>query len=184
MCDATRGSQQHSCSTHTCKLELRRPLRSCPAKPAIGPRGDMRWREQVGFSAPVKRISTSALRPPSILRPHLLRNTVTTTRHSYTSEMAPVTFWAAPRQYINWAARHKPAILWSLVIGSFGPLIVVCNAWDRTPGGWNCNRMLSKVSYSLSSLPFANALATTTDSLFLSHTRVSANTSGYRTARK
>jgi hypothetical protein len=40
--------------------------------------------------------------------------------------MAPVTFWAAPRQYINWAARHKPAILWSLVLGSCGPLIVVC----------------------------------------------------------
>ncbi|KAM0718970.1 hypothetical protein Q7P37_006042 [Cladosporium fusiforme] len=38
--------------------------------------------------------------------------------------MAPVTFWSAPRQYINWAARHKPAILWSLVLGSFGPLIV------------------------------------------------------------
>ena len=44
--------------------------------------------------------------------------------------MAPVTFWAAPRQYINWAARHKPAILWSLVIGSFGPLIVVCLALE------------------------------------------------------
>lgn len=39
--------------------------------------------------------------------------------------MAPVTFWSAPRQYITWAARHKPAILWSLVIGSFGPLFVV-----------------------------------------------------------
>lgn len=39
--------------------------------------------------------------------------------------MAPVTFWAAPRQYITWAARNKPAILWSLAIGSCGPLIVV-----------------------------------------------------------
>ncbi|KAL1586241.1 hypothetical protein WHR41_05371 [Cladosporium halotolerans] len=38
--------------------------------------------------------------------------------------MAPVTFWAAPRQYITWAARNKPAILWSLAIGSCGPLIV------------------------------------------------------------
>lgn len=41
--------------------------------------------------------------------------------------MAPVTFWESPRKYITWASRHKPAILWALVIGSFGPLIVVCN---------------------------------------------------------
>jgi len=52
-------------------------------------------------------------------------STFSTTTNHHIHIMAPVTFWAAPRQYINWAARHKPAILWSLVLGSFGPLIVV-----------------------------------------------------------
>jgi hypothetical protein len=39
--------------------------------------------------------------------------------------MAPVTFWEAPGAYIHWAARRKPAIFWSLVLGSFGPVFLV-----------------------------------------------------------
>ncbi|EME45604.1 hypothetical protein DOTSEDRAFT_71337 [Dothistroma septosporum NZE10] len=39
--------------------------------------------------------------------------------------MAPVTFWQAPRQYLQWAVRAKPAIFWSIVLGSFGPVAMV-----------------------------------------------------------
>ncbi|KAK3115365.1 n19m, NADH-ubiquinone oxidoreductase 9.5 kDa subunit [Teratosphaeriaceae sp. CCFEE 6253] len=39
--------------------------------------------------------------------------------------MAPVSFWTAPGSYIHWAARRKPAIFWSIVVGCFGPVIVV-----------------------------------------------------------
>lgn len=39
--------------------------------------------------------------------------------------MAPVSFWTAPGSYINWAARQKPAIFWSIVLGSFGPIMMV-----------------------------------------------------------
>ncbi|TKA68963.1 hypothetical protein B0A55_06604 [Friedmanniomyces simplex] len=47
--------------------------------------------------------------------------------------MAPVTFWSAPGTYIHWAARHKPAIFWSIVVGSMGPVVVVCaqRIWSR-----------------------------------------------------
>ncbi|KAK4542532.1 hypothetical protein LTR36_006785 [Oleoguttula mirabilis] len=38
--------------------------------------------------------------------------------------MAPVTFWSTPGQYIQWAARYKPAIFWSIVLGSMGPVFV------------------------------------------------------------
>ena len=37
--------------------------------------------------------------------------------------MAPVQFFQSPGQYIRWASREKPAIFWSIVLGSFGPII-------------------------------------------------------------
>ncbi|KAF2159691.1 hypothetical protein M409DRAFT_29853 [Zasmidium cellare ATCC 36951] len=39
--------------------------------------------------------------------------------------MAPVSFWSAPGSYIHWAARAKPAIFWSIVVGSMGPVFLV-----------------------------------------------------------
>nr|POF07144.1 nadh-ubiquinone oxidoreductase 9.5 kda subunit [Quercus suber] len=39
--------------------------------------------------------------------------------------MAPVHFWSNPVSYVQWAARAKPAILWSIVVGSMGPVILV-----------------------------------------------------------
>lgn len=42
--------------------------------------------------------------------------------------MAPVQFWSAPLTYLQWAARRKPAIFWSFVVGSLGPITVVCQA--------------------------------------------------------
>nr|OQO22161.1 hypothetical protein B0A51_08364 [Rachicladosporium sp. CCFEE 5018] len=39
--------------------------------------------------------------------------------------MAPVSFWTAPTTYIHWAARAKPAIFWSIVIGCMGPLTLI-----------------------------------------------------------
>jgi len=43
-----------------------------------------------------------------------------------TNTMAPVSFWTAPASYIHWASRAKPAIFWSIVVGSLGPVVVVC----------------------------------------------------------
>lgn len=39
--------------------------------------------------------------------------------------MAPVSFWTTPFQYIHWASRAKPAIFWSIIVGSTGPIMVV-----------------------------------------------------------
>ncbi|WPH03223.1 nadh-ubiquinone oxidoreductase 9.5 kda subunit [Acrodontium crateriforme] len=39
--------------------------------------------------------------------------------------MAPVSFWTTPAAYIHWAARAKPAIFWSIVVGSLGPVTLV-----------------------------------------------------------
>ena len=39
--------------------------------------------------------------------------------------MAPVQFWSTPGLYIKWAARNKPAIFWSIVVGSVGPVMAV-----------------------------------------------------------
>lgn len=93
--------------------------------------------------------------------------------------MAPVTFWESPRKYITWASRHKPAILWALVIGSFGPLIVVCN--DSGELGKQVARAIRKGNAKElycrpPSRPSASASATLTERPFLSHTRVSGNT--------
>lgn len=41
------------------------------------------------------------------------------------STMAPVSFWQSPTTYIRWASRAKPAIFWSIVVGSFGPIIAI-----------------------------------------------------------
>jgi hypothetical protein len=46
--------------------------------------------------------------------------------------MAPVTFWESPGAYINWAARRKPAIFWSLVLGSFGPVFLVSTSLPKS----------------------------------------------------
>lgn len=39
--------------------------------------------------------------------------------------MAPVEFFNSPSQYIRWAARVKPAIFWSIVVGCVGPVMCV-----------------------------------------------------------
>nr|POF22331.1 nadh-ubiquinone oxidoreductase 9.5 kda subunit [Quercus suber] len=39
--------------------------------------------------------------------------------------MAPVHFWSSPVAYLHWAARAKPAILWSIAVGSLGPVFLV-----------------------------------------------------------
>lgn len=39
--------------------------------------------------------------------------------------MAPVQFWSTPGLYVKWAARNKPAIFWSIVIGSVGPVMAL-----------------------------------------------------------
>jgi hypothetical protein len=45
--------------------------------------------------------------------------------HIPLNTMAPVSFWGGPITYFQWAARHKPAIFWSFVVGSMGPVAVV-----------------------------------------------------------
>lgn len=45
--------------------------------------------------------------------------------------MAPVSFFTAPRQYIHWASRAKPAIFWSMILGSMGPVFVVQTIAER-----------------------------------------------------
>lgn len=42
--------------------------------------------------------------------------------------MAPVQFWSTPLTYLHWAARRKPAIFWSFIVGGMGPITVVCTA--------------------------------------------------------
>ncbi|KAF2155770.1 NADH-ubiquinone oxidoreductase 9.5 kDa subunit [Myriangium duriaei CBS 260.36] len=39
--------------------------------------------------------------------------------------MAPMQFVDAPGQYLRWAARAKPAIFWSIVVGAVGPVMMV-----------------------------------------------------------
>ncbi|KAF8862791.1 hypothetical protein BDZ45DRAFT_712730 [Acephala macrosclerotiorum] len=34
-------------------------------------------------------------------------------------------FWSQPLRYMRWAAIEKPAIFYSLIIGSMGPVVVV-----------------------------------------------------------
>ncbi|CAK1364546.1 NADH-ubiquinone oxidoreductase [Cercospora beticola] len=39
--------------------------------------------------------------------------------------MAPVSFWQAPGTWIHYMARRKPALFWSVVVGSLGPVTMV-----------------------------------------------------------
>ena len=34
-------------------------------------------------------------------------------------------FWSAPLRYIRWASHEKPAILYSIALGSLGPVVLV-----------------------------------------------------------
>ncbi|CZR63764.1 probable NADH2 dehydrogenase (ubiquinone) 9.5K protein, ubiquinone-binding [Phialocephala subalpina] len=34
-------------------------------------------------------------------------------------------FWSQPLRYLRWAAIEKPAIFYSIIIGSMGPVVVV-----------------------------------------------------------
>lgn len=49
--------------------------------------------------------------------------TTNSTQPSHT--MAPVQFWSTPGLYVKWAARNKPAIFWSIVVGSVGPVMAL-----------------------------------------------------------
>lgn len=33
-------------------------------------------------------------------------------------------FWSTPLKYCRWAAREKPALFWSVIIGAAGPVAV------------------------------------------------------------
>lgn len=33
-------------------------------------------------------------------------------------------FWSTPFKYCRWAAREKPALFWSVVIGGIGPVMI------------------------------------------------------------
>ncbi|KAJ5665140.1 NADH-ubiquinone oxidoreductase subunit [Penicillium maclennaniae] len=39
--------------------------------------------------------------------------------------MSTPQFWSTPLRYLRWASHEKPAIFWSLVIGSAGPVALV-----------------------------------------------------------
>jgi len=39
--------------------------------------------------------------------------------------MSTPRFWSNPLRYWRWAAHEKPAIFWSFVIGSLGPVLAV-----------------------------------------------------------
>ncbi|KAF9891187.1 hypothetical protein FE257_004751 [Aspergillus nanangensis] len=39
--------------------------------------------------------------------------------------MSTPQFWSTPLRYIRWASHEKPAIFFSLVIGSMGPVALV-----------------------------------------------------------
>lgn len=161
-------------------VKVEATLLSCPAKASIGRRhgNTSGIHGQVSNSKAghtnrdnsCSRIASAQHLPP-------LHNTLT-----HTTTMAPVTFWAAPRQYINWAARHKPAILWSLVLGSFGPLIVVCQTGRSACRQLYTGPIAERISHRPLFLLSASASATPTARPFLSHTRVSADALPYWTA--
>ncbi|KAI9737768.1 MAG: hypothetical protein M1834_009136 [Cirrosporium novae-zelandiae] len=39
--------------------------------------------------------------------------------------MSTPRFWSQPLRYIRWASHEKPAILYSLIIGSMGPVFLL-----------------------------------------------------------
>lgn len=39
--------------------------------------------------------------------------------------MSTPLFWSTPIRYLRWASHEKPAIFWSLIIGSMGPVALV-----------------------------------------------------------
>ena len=71
------------------------------------------------------------------------------TRNTTTDSMAPVSFWTTPFKYIEWAARVKPAIFWSIVVGSMGPLTVVCPGHTAVLGAKYTERLtwVRRLSY-------------------------------------
>lgn len=61
-----------------------------------------------------------------ILRSHCIQIRVCTSvtrRNPFTmSAGVPKTFWSSPIRYLRWASHEKPAIFWSIIVGSLGPV--------------------------------------------------------------
>lgn len=80
--------------------------------------------------------------------------------------MAPVSFWQAPGTWIHYMARRKPALFWSVVVGSLGPVTMVNRAEQ--------SQIWRKADCTYRSLcrPSDTAWAMARETRFLSHIRV------------
>ncbi|KAI9667118.1 MAG: hypothetical protein M1831_001295 [Alyxoria varia] len=45
-------------------------------------------------------------------------------------------FWRQPIRYMRWASHEHPALFWSVMIGSMGPVLVIFNRPVRNYMGW------------------------------------------------
>lgn len=89
------------------------------------------WGTQRSFSLP--SFGSSRRRGRSIVRASAdFTFDLRLVHHLHTSlsthTMAPVQFWSTPLTYLHWAARRKPAIFWSFIVGGMGPITVVRGA--------------------------------------------------------
>ncbi|KAH8594034.1 hypothetical protein B0O99DRAFT_625800 [Bisporella sp. PMI_857] len=62
-------------------------------------------------------------------------------------------FFKEPIRYMRWAAIEKPAIFWSLVIGSFGPAFFVIGPVTRRLAGDQYPRPPIPLTYPIPSGP-------------------------------
>ena len=118
-----------SCSARVLNLKLRFSNALCQdMRLSLSICGAAAEEEKLGHphSRPLRLIFLHLYHPPNpsqTTQPKPKATNISTPNHS--PAMAPVTFWSTPLQYMNWAARAKPAIFWSLIIGSVGPVMLV-----------------------------------------------------------
>lgn len=92
-------------------------------------------------STPKRRQTSRELHPTTQRHNHQLRTSLRAwplniTRNDLltlqrTMSSIPPQFWGGPIRYCRWAAREKPALFWSVVIGGFGPVAVAPVRWLR-----------------------------------------------------
>ena len=119
--DVLVGSRREGAPSMRRKLARRRPFHQCFYLPSLLKRPRTSATTTSSYSSSFAPITyrlfnllawASPLSPTH--SPHLLEPQPCLT--------VPARFWGQPIRYLRWASHEKPAIFWSCVLGSFGPV--------------------------------------------------------------
>lgn len=109
-----------SLSTPTPNFILSSPRRNrpCTTTPALFPAESLHWIELIASVHFLRRFNSASLISTSRERNPLGTDTLPS------DTMSKPHLWTNPLRYLRWASHEKPAIFYSLIIGTSGPVLL------------------------------------------------------------